>query len=426
MVIMKKILYLLTILLVFSCKEKELEPVNSSGEIPGEVTVKSIENMPAASKINFSVPFNKDLLYTKVSYTKDGIVYEKKVSLYSTSVTLEGFAESREYPVTLQTFNRAGQSGASITTTIYPEESPIYGVLETMEIKEVNGGLDFKWANPLEYPVIVTLLHTAPGIPKDTTSLFLERTWIQSELDTGVYQMRDLDAVPYDLGVTVSDYFGNKTDTLMASYTPKFEQEYDLSTFNFLAPDYPDEDVPGNPNFDNLGSAYNGSFTDKFRYTIGSSAFPPFGYYPTYVIDMLEPRELTRMIIWPHTAFGSGSSCHFVLYGRNERFKNNTPFDETEWEFIGEFLMLPSEGGGAQISYVEEQPYSIERREELYSLYNELKGSSTAKDELKQGMLLPMPEGIPSYQYLGVKMKSNFINDKMNYFDVAEIKIFGK
>ncbi|MDR3246880.1 MAG: DUF4959 domain-containing protein, partial [Prevotellaceae bacterium] len=127
---MKKVLYLalcLTFCVWYSCKDEiRLVYSNESSEKPAQVTV--IKNTPrqGGAVIKYIIPKDKNLLGVKAVYERNGEICETKASLYTDSLTMEGFGDTQTYDVSLYSVGRNGNLSDPIEIQITPLTPPIH------------------------------------------------------------------------------------------------------------------------------------------------------------------------------------------------------------------------------------------------------------------------------------------------------------
>src|SRR5690554_4436599 len=96
---------------IAGCQQDKLEPTENDGVPPGKVTYAEAVALPGAVTITYTPPTDPDLLYVKAVYTtKDGVTRETKASFYTNEITVNGFADTSFYEVSLYAVDKGENS----------------------------------------------------------------------------------------------------------------------------------------------------------------------------------------------------------------------------------------------------------------------------------------------------------------------------
>src|SRR5258707_301530 len=109
------------LLLQLSCKKSDgYNQITSTDKTrPGPITNIKVTNFHGGAYITYTLPDSKNILYVQANYQiNDKVVRQIKSSYYSDSIIVEGFAESKDYTVTLYTVSRAEVSSDSVVVTV--------------------------------------------------------------------------------------------------------------------------------------------------------------------------------------------------------------------------------------------------------------------------------------------------------------------
>ncbi len=336
-----------------SCEEVgEPEPLETSGEKPQPVTNVTVENYAGRSKITYTLPNDKDLLYVKASYTlpSTGAISEVRSSYYTNNLTVEGFAEEQEYVVTLVAVNRSEVESDPVETIIKPKPSPIYDVFESIIIENSFGGYDLKALNPEGRDIVIEIL-TQDELGQwiiDDNSIFTKQKEIFKPI-------RGLDTVNYVFKYTIRDRWLNYTDTLTKTVKPFFEQLLDKRKYS--APSISiNGDAEINPNclgypglWDNNLFNWNGVLQTKPAFT------PTKPHVITFSIG--QTSKISRVKIWDYPEYDAtgrpfyvaGCLKEFEIWGcptlENVLLPDVGTVDETNpWVLLGRFTSVKPSG----------------------------------------------------------------------------------
>ena len=99
--------------------------------------------------ITYTLPQDEDLLYVKAVYSlKEGVMSESRSSVYSDTLKVEGFGDTREREVKLIAVDRSKNESPEVVTKINPLEPPIAKIGETLDLIADFGGVQATWENP--------------------------------------------------------------------------------------------------------------------------------------------------------------------------------------------------------------------------------------------------------------------------------------
>lgn len=220
-------LIFLTGLSLSNCEEESIGQYPIDKLAPKPVKNVVVENLPGAVKLTYELPDELDLLYVKAIYDlpggKQGIT---KISVFSNTMLIKGFGKSKKRNIQLISVDRSRNESQPVTVDIEPQDSPIYKILEEMEIKESFGGFKLFWSNPEKEDIVVGVL-----IRNESNGEFNYIDNFYSSEAIAVKSIRGLDSIRATFGVYVRDIFDNYTDTLILSLKPFFEQEIPKNAF---------------------------------------------------------------------------------------------------------------------------------------------------------------------------------------------------
>lgn len=228
----KYIILTLTLLIIaVACaKEKDYnEPVSGDKTKPGNITGIKVANFNGGSYITYSLPSSGNILYVKADYVideKTGKKRQTKSSYYSDSITVQGFAENKEYTVTLTTVTRSNVESDPVTVKVSPD-TPVYRkVAKTILMQADFGGVNVQTRNPDKKPVGVIVLYKPDG--SDKYAIYEQKF---SDFETTGFSSRGFDTLPKQFAVYITDQWGNNSDTVFQTIKPLYEVQLDKSKF---------------------------------------------------------------------------------------------------------------------------------------------------------------------------------------------------
>lgn len=326
-----------------SCgKEIKNGPLCDDGSMPAGVTNVTVENKTGFSKISYSVPADKNLLYIQAEYVPtNGKPAETKASFYEDSLIVSGFADTLPHEVKLYSVTRCGVKSEPVIVNINPGESPIFKVKRSMVIENFFGGFRITASNPTgtDVGIVVISLNKFKEYEIDNY-----KSVYTADKDI-LAKIRGMDTVTQRLGFYVQDRWGNKTDTLFRDITPIYEVALDKSKFKpYVLPN----DAPQVTNGARLEYAWDNrtgwpytSFTDQ---TKGG----PTPHMITF--DMGVTAKLSYIWIRPYPELNPQQFYFLTTLKKFEVYGSNNPsvsgnLDNT-WELLNAYEVIKPSGTG--------------------------------------------------------------------------------
>lgn len=321
-------------ILQLSCKKIDgyNEIVSTDMTKPGEVTNVKVVNFSGGAYITYTLPKSENILYVQAEYMiNDSRSRQTKSSYYSDSITVSGFAKSKDYQVVLRTVSRAQVTSDPVTVTVHPETPPYLVTRPTVVMQRDFGGVNIYALNKAKAALGVIT------VSPDKTGRYQIISQNYTNDDTISYSLRGFDTVAQRFGVYITDQWGNISDTLFSTITPIYEAQMDKSLFQ----PYPlgtDAKTGFGWVIQNL---WNGSTQSPGYHT--EQPIQPLVWPAVISFDMGKAAKLSRYTIWNRGIDGSGNWLWqagapetWVLWGRTD-----TPQDET----LPDAGNLPAVGG---------------------------------------------------------------------------------
>ncbi len=225
--------YLSVILLIAhsSCKKNEgynTKPVSTDATKPGIVTNIKVTNFNGGAYITYTLPNSSNILYVQGQYRiNDVTTRQTKASYYTDTIMVDGFAQSKDYEVTLNVVSRANIMSDPVTVKVHPD-IPFYRLVKpTVQVVRDFGGVTITGLNPKKKEIGVILL----ALDSTTNALEVQDQHYTNS-DTLNYSVRGYKANPRKFGYYVTDKFGNRSDTTLVTITPLFEALLDKTKFS--------------------------------------------------------------------------------------------------------------------------------------------------------------------------------------------------
>lgn len=377
---MKKITlkYIIILCVIFSftaCTESYngLEVIKLDSKIPGKVTVNKVISQPGALEIQFSLAKgDTDIAQIVASYTHKGVKRDFKVSRFASSILVEGFTGVKEQTVEIKCVDNSGNISESTFVKATPLLSPLEIACQSLAAEAAFGGVKVSWKNTTgDFLVIHVLTDDTLQIKgqtvfmEDPTKMIYTRETNEKKTYTYVRNYPDKEQ---RFGFSITDKWGNVSDTIVTSVTPYREDEiqykkivamndFNVRYTNGQSLDYETGGV--NPvtglQYDGLYYAssygpqtlFDGSTVPAYyltRYTKNFNDLDPANdelvsnSFSTYNLN-IEVRLGRMHIYWRPTVWYKGHSVkRFRFWGTTDKNLNRfTKFPEG-WTLIGEYV----------------------------------------------------------------------------------------
>ena len=309
----KYIMTAMALLFMFSaCKEDYIGQYPTDNVPPSVVKNVQVDNQAGKAILHYDLPDVSDLMGVKARYVvpSTGEAREVFSSAYVNELVLNGFAKSTKVSVSLYTVDTSYNESDPVVVVVEPLDSPIYGILETMEVFESFGGLKLRWENETQEGIAICVL------AKNAEGVFEEINTFYSTAPTALYSVRDLEAVETEFAFYCKDYYGNSTETIYKTLTPLYEEKLDKSKFRLLYLDtskFPYHGYGGQSMTRMWNNVYN---VDNDLFYVQNKTSDPVDFS----FDLGVTAKLSRFRLWTRVnyIFQLHHIRTFELYGTND------------------------------------------------------------------------------------------------------------
>ncbi|MBZ4187374.1 DUF4959 domain-containing protein [Niabella beijingensis] len=376
-------------------------PASADKTKPGTVTDIKVTNFNGGAYITYSLPKSDNILYVKANYVvndKTGTSLETKSSYYSDTLTVNGFAEKKEYAVILRVVSRANVESDPVEVKVHPD-TPVYQVVaKTLSLSADFAGVRINAINELQKNVGVVFLYNDPYYGKYTI-----RQQVFSSFSQISFPSRGFDTLPKPVAAYTTDQWGNTSDTLFQTIKPLYEIE--LNKSNFF-----EYNLPSNSKTDEFGwvtprlwDNNNGSgwHTNQSRPPIILPATTSFG------IGVLA--KLSRFKLVPRDGYlwAHGNPKSFMLWGSSAEQPGDfsPPYFADEGTVMGDWVNIGN-----------------------YRYPDPPSGSLTPTDAdrawARPGTDFDVPFAAPKVKFLRVVVPENWGGDN-NFAHIMELTFYG-
>lgn len=371
---MKRIIYLFIILLIpiswYSCKEEGHLYYRDEGDyIPERISDLNVFSLPGGVNITYKIPKDKNLSYVKAVYEiQPGISREAKSSFYNDTLKLVGFGDTLNYTVNIYSVGKNEKISEPLTLSVKPLLPPVKTVFETITLDATFGGLNITFKNDSKADLAIFILTDTTGGKWDPLT-----TYYSAAME-GKFSVRGLKPKEGDYALYIRDRWNNKSDTLVKTLIPLYEEIIPYNYFKLIT-SLPSDKNKGQGKY-GVANLFNGSYgVAEDWYKSEDDTYPQW-----FTMDMGKKVIFSRMKIYQaiQYPFVPDWVKEFEIWGTNELTDN---WDN--WMMLGKFETVKPSG-------LADPAYTAEDLEYV-----------------RNGEDFDFPVGIPAVRYMRFKVISN-------------------
>lgn len=357
-----------------------LEQKQTDSVSPGKLTVGSVIPHSGALEIFFTLPAEDlDIAQVVGSYVnKRGETVEFTASRYTQSILVEGFTGTDEVEVDLKCVDNSGNESEIVKVKGNPLISPVEVARQSLAVETAFGGVKVDWENKSgDLIVIHVLTEDALQVGKVTLEEDpAQRIYTSDTASNRTYAyVRQYPDTEQKFGFTISDKWGNSTDTLIGAWTPYKEDV--ISTMSMsgsthieevtafggivycqsVSKDYDSEGMVPGTNIQRDGYFHASWYRPNTMFNKSLSNGPHFTRFTKNLLDddpdndeyvlssfitynLNIDARLSRFNIHPRKpiAFESGSPKRFKIWGTDDSNLNKYDQFPEGWTLIGEYV----------------------------------------------------------------------------------------
>lgn len=308
------------------------DPVSTDKSQPAAVSNVRVENFNGGANIIYTLPNSPNLLYVLGEYNiADGKPRQTKASYYTDTLRVDGFAESKEYEVTLYVVSRAEVKSEPVKVKVNPLTPKFQLVNSQLQLSPDFGGVNISGINTYRAPLSMHVVYFNPA-----TNKYEERDPVNVSTQTINFSVRGFGATSTRFGIYTTDQFGNKSDTLFKTLTPLFETALDYTKYyEYKLP----SDAPIGYGWE-LRYFFDGKITDPGWHTLTAPVTQA-----TWGLGMNAKLSRFRLYSRLSAGFGYQNPKVFTLWGSNKTnpadiaLPNSAVLGEThgDWTSMGTF-----------------------------------------------------------------------------------------
>lgn len=386
-----------------ACKKMDgyIGPVSDDMTKPPVVTNVKVANFKGGAYLTYDLPKSANLLYVLAKYRiRDNVSRQTKSSYYSDSITVNGFAESKEYTVTLFSVSRANVFSDSVTVTVHPD-TPYYKLIKpSVVIHPDFGGINVTATNPDKQPLGYVLVTY-----DNSTQSYEVQDQHYSNVDSLSYSVRGYDSIPEKFGVYVTDQWGNISDTVFSTVKPFYEALLDKSKF------YKYSLNSDNP----IGYGWDLPYLWDGNSDGGSTGWHTLPGGPLPILcsfGLGQTARISRFVLWQRTGqytYSHGNPRDFTIWGSVKPAPVDAamPLNSAPGTIVGDWVNLGN-------FHFPDPPSGLPP------------GATNAADEafVSAGISFPVDIGNPAVQFIRLGISSTWSGG--DFAHIIEMSFYGK
>jgi len=334
-------IWTLLLLIAFSSCKETLPEKLVIGEVPSPVYDVVSEAFPGEAILRFSLPAeSKDLLYVRAEYEiRPGVTRTTTASIYDDFMKLEGFYKAGTFPVKLYSVSKGEVISKPLEISIDILEPAYLTTFKSLEVRPSFGAVAIQYNNPEQKTLEINIA----SLNKDNKKATIRQSLTTSEL-AGEYKPHGYKDEPTDFFITVSDRWGNVSDTLRLNLTPLLEEELQKNLFkSYPLPPFNNESFDGYTLISNLWNNKTGEWYYGYSAYMSKSGtvVPSANKAAEFSFDVGRSIKLSRFKLF-HPFYYTSYVYAFKGYTPKEFeiWGSNDPAADGSWEswtLIGEF-----------------------------------------------------------------------------------------
>jgi hypothetical protein len=369
--------------------------------------------------VEYELPKDDNINYVEAVFEINGRQTKTKASFYTSILKLEGFPEAQEYSVSIYSVSFSEVRSEPVNITVAPTQPPYRAVAENLEVEPIFGGVKASYYNPTRAYLQISLFR------RNELGKWQEYETQYSDLENGVFYVRNLEAVEQTFAVVCRDRWQNVSDTLSIVATPWYEELADLSLIKShplptdITYEYPlagarvyHTSAPGAGDVETMWDGYTTapfpSSGAYFFFQNANASLPYAGLPSSISIDLGRPYQLSRLVWWMRQSRGAIAYTQLYDFTHPKTFElwgSNNPSPDGSydtWTLIKSYESVRPSGnttpGNANSTELDRQ---------------------TAHN----GESFDIPEGTPAYRYIRYKVFSTWGNQ--NFWSCSELQFYG-
>jgi hypothetical protein len=328
----------------YGCKEEDRldQMVDNSDPAPLKVTVIENTPRPGGAVLKYTIPNDKNLLGVKAVYVRNGETCETKASLYTDSLTMEGFGDTQTYEVNLYSVGRNGKLSDPEKVSITPLTPPVLSTEISME--PTFGGVKLSLSNNTSKAALAVMLLIDTA---NTGKWELLHTFY-TMADHISFVRRELESKEQTFGVVIRDRWNNKSDTLSGFVITPYEEIKLVKTSwtNAKLPTDYYASYGGSTGY-RLENLWEGTETVSGTSVYATPGDAPIPFH--FTVSLGYKASISRLQLWARP----GEVCYKGNYPREfEVWGSDDPPEDGSWDnwhLLGKFEVFKPSGYGTGI-----------------------------------------------------------------------------
>ncbi|MCD0486664.1 DUF4959 domain-containing protein [Pedobacter sp. MC2016-14] len=373
-----------------SCKEDErLKYLNEDAPAPQQVSNIKVENTPGGATVTYRLNGDENLAYVKAVYEiQPGVSRENKASIYTDTLKLDGFGDTKEYDVKLYSVGKNEKVSEPIVVKIKPLTPPIELAYGNLSLEPGFGGVKIRLKNALQanLAIVVDADTVSNGVLRPLQTFYSKAPEVS-------FSVRGLSSKSMKFSVYLRDRWNNKSLAIIKDLTPVFEQKVPKP---FKIVQLPTDEYTPSSTSTTVDKMWDGLVDLGIFASRNSATIPQW-----FTVDLNIPVVISRMKVHQRSSpfnYTGASVKTFELYGSNSPATDGS---WASWTLIGKFNSFKPSGLPLGQVTTEDNTYGFTNGEDF-----------------------EMPDIPPAYRYVRFKALETYGGG--GQITIAEISFWGK
>lgn len=355
---MKKILYFIATCLIitlgYSCSKEDRmrQVVDPNAPAPAQVTDVKVKENSGGAILTYKIPADPNLLYVKAVYEiQPGVFREAKSSIYTDTLSLVGFGDTLSHEVKLYSVGKNEKASEPVSIQVSPQMPSVKSVFKTLQIRATFAGVNVSFQNDSKANLSIVVMVDSSGF-----NTWSPVTTFYTAALKGSFSVRGFEPKEKKFAVFLRDRWNNKSDTLISSLTPLFEELIPKNDFKAV---YLPTDT-----YDFVESfAMPGMWDGKLGYNMFATQHTAL--IPQWcTIDLGKKTILSRMkeFQYHESPYAGASVKSFEIWGSNDPDKDG---GWNNWQLLGTFKSFKPSGKPYGSNTADDVNYAINNGEDF-------------------------------------------------------------
>jgi hypothetical protein len=328
---------------ILSCSELPTGQIPTDNIPPSPVTNVKIEPTYGGAHVTYTLPHEEDISYVKCEFVYNGKLRVVRSSIYKNYLDVDGIGDPEEIELKISVVDHSENSSAVHVEKFMPLDSPMKAVLNSFRIEPAFGGVKVSWENPVKMMVGISFLAA-----NDYGEMEL-KDMIFSSLSTGSKSLRGFDTDRRIFALSITDKYGNVSDTFKLKIEPLYEAILDKKKFT-------DAHLQGDNFSVSNGRPIQNIWDDNLNVIWHTLADAGYSIPQYFSVDLGMTAQLTRVVVYNRSDYyyAQHNLRRFDIWGTDvlananieDPYYNNDSW-KADWKLLAECEIIKPSGSSS-------------------------------------------------------------------------------